>query len=89
MSSNSELCKPHEPMCDYPYTDVNMHDTVDPDQGIARTVKSGGDLFLRADTLLYEGESFTHRFDCNTVGPVPVASDYGSRTLTHSAVHRQ
>ena len=29
----------------------------------------------------------THRFDCNPVGPVPVASSYGSRTLTHSAVH--
>ena len=29
----------------------------------------------------------TDRFDCNTVGPVPVASGYGSRTLTHSAAH--
>ena len=51
-----------------------MYDAVDPDQSIARPVKSGGDPFLRADTLLYEGESFTHRFDCNSVGPVPVAS---------------
>ena len=45
------------------------------------------DTFLRADALLDEGESVTHRFDCNTVGPVPAASGYGSRTLTHSAVH--
>ena len=37
--------------------------------------------------MLYEGESVIHRFDCNAVGPVPVASVYGSRTLTHSAVH--
>ena len=37
--------------------------------------------------MLDEGESVTHRFDCNTLGPVPVASGYGSRTLTHSAVH--
>ena len=37
--------------------------------------------------LLEEEESVTHRFDCNTVGPVPVASGYGSRTLTHSAAY--
>ena len=37
--------------------------------------------------MLEEGESVTHRFDCNTVGPVPVASGYGSRTLTQSAAH--
>ena len=37
--------------------------------------------------MLKEGESVTHRFDCNTVGPVPVASGYGSRTLTHSAAY--
>ena len=37
--------------------------------------------------MLHEGESFTHRFDCNTVGSVPAASGYGSRTLTHSEVH--
>ena len=37
--------------------------------------------------MLYEGESVIHRFDCNAVGPVPVASCYNSRTLTHSAVH--
>ena len=46
-----------------------------------------GRPFLRADTLLKEGDSVTHRFDCNTVGPVPVASGYGSRTLTHSAAY--
>ena len=46
-----------------------------------------GRPFLRAGTLLYKGESFTHRFDCNTVGPVPVASGYGSRTLSHSAAY--
>ena len=34
-----------------------------------------------------EGESVTHRFDCSTVGPVPVASGYGSRTLTNTAAH--
>ena len=48
--------------------------------------KSGEDLFLRADSLLSKGES-TYRFDCNTVGPVPVASGYGSRTLMQSAAH--
>ena len=37
--------------------------------------------------MLFKGESVTHRFDCNTVGPVPVASGYGSRTLTHSAAY--
>ena len=36
--------------------------------------------------MLNKGES-THRFDCNTVGPVPVASGYGSRTLVQSAAH--
>ena len=41
----------------------------------------------RAAALLEEGEYVTHRFDCNTVGPVPVASVCGSRTLTHSVVH--
>ena len=29
----------------------------------------------------------THQFDCNTVGPVPVASGYGSSMLTHSAAY--
>ena len=47
---------------------------------------SGEDLFLRAGSTLNKGES-THRFDCNTVGPVPAASGYGSRTLTQSAAH--
>ena len=37
--------------------------------------------------MLSEGESVTDRFDCNTVVPVPVASGYSSRTLTHSAAH--
>ena len=37
--------------------------------------------------MLYEGESVTHRFDCNTVGPAPLASGYGSRTLTHSVAY--
>ena len=46
-----------------------------------------GKTFLRADALLKEGESVTHWFDCNTVGPVPVALGYGSRTLTHSAAY--
>ena len=74
-------------MCNYPLTEVSTYNPRNPDAGIASPGKSGGDLFLRAGDLLYEGESFTHRFDCNTVGPVPVASGYGSRTLTHSAVH--
>ena len=34
-----------------------------------------------------KGESVTDRFDCNTVGPVPVASGYGSKPLTNSAAH--
>ena len=37
--------------------------------------------------MLYEEESTIHRFDCNNVGPVPVASGYGTRTLTQSAMH--
>ena len=37
--------------------------------------------------MLHEGESFTHRFDCNTVGSVPAASGYGSKTLTHFAAY--
>ena len=45
MSSNSEPYEPHVPMCDYPSTDVNMYDTVDPEQDIARPDESGGDLF--------------------------------------------
>ena len=36
--------------------------------------------------MLDEGASINHRFDCNTVGPVPVASGCGLRTLTHTAV---
>ena len=36
--------------------------------------------------MLEKGES-VQGFDCNTVGPVPVASGYGSRTLTQSAAH--
>ena len=43
--------------------------------------------FLRANTFPCERESVTHRFDCNTVGPVPVASGYGSTMLTHSAAY--
>ena len=59
-----------------------------PFDGTVAPGKSGEYPFLRADTLLYEEEeSVTHRFDCNTVGPVPAASGYGSRTLTRSAVH--
>ena len=49
-------------------------------------INRGQTFFLRAGSLLDKGES-THRFDCNTVGPVPVASGYGSRTLTQSAAH--
>ena len=77
MSFNSEAYKP----C------VDTYSTADPKAGTERPDKSGEDLFLRANTLLDEEESITHRSDYNTVGPVPVASGYGSRTLTHSAVH--
>ena len=57
-----------------------------PFAGTVTPVKSGEDLFLGADSTLNKGES-TYRFDCNTVGPVPVASGYGSRTLIQSAAH--
>ena len=93
MSSDSESDKSHESMCNYPLTEVSTYNPTlvlrewKPDAGIARPDKSEGDLFSRANTLFNERESVTHRFDCNTVGPVPVASGYGSRTLTHSAVH--
>ena len=68
---------------------VTTNSTAMPVDGIARPDKSGEDLFLRANTSLKERESITHRFDCNTVGPIPVASGYGSRTLTYSAAHVQ
>ena len=58
-----------------------------PDECTAPPVKSGRTLFLRPGTLVGEEESVTHRFDCNTVGPIPVASGYGSRTLTYSAAY--
>ena len=74
-------------MCNHPPTEVRARTHGKPVECIARPDKSGEDLFLRANTLLYEGESFTHRFDSNTVGPVPVASGDGSRTLTHCAAH--
>ena len=51
----------------------------------------GGNLehpfLLQANASLAECESVTYRVDCNSVGPVPVASGYGSRTLTYSAAH--
>ena len=87
MSSNSELCQAHMPMFKHSIPSVNTHTHGWSDEGIVRPAKTGEDLFLRTSTLLDEGESVTHRFDCNTVGLVPLASGYGSRTLTHSAVH--
>ena len=48
--------------------------------------KLGEDLFLRAACVLDQEES-VHQSDCNTVGPVPVASGYGPGTLTQSAAH--
>ena len=87
MSSDSESDKSHESMCNYPLTEVSTYNPGKPDAGIARPDKSEGDLFSRANTLFNERESVTHRFDCNTVGPVPVVSGYGSRTLTHSAAY--
>ena len=83
MSSDSESYQPRVPMCNHSPSEVNMCIPGRPDECTAL----GGHPFLRANTLLYEGESVTHRFDCNTVGPVPVVSGYGFRTLTHSAVH--
>ena len=68
-------------------SDGKMNTPKEPDDGTEAPVKSGERHFLRINHLFDEGESVTHRFDCNTVGPVPVASGYGSRTLTHSAVH--
>ena len=47
----------------------------------------GGVSFLTANTSLEEEKYVNHRIDCNTVGPVHMASGFGSRTLTHSAVH--
>ena len=88
MSSESKSCNPHASRCHHspPNANISVHGV--PFAGTVVPGKSGGNPFLRAaDTSLREGESVTHRFDCNTVGPVPVASGYGSRTLTHSAVH--
>ena len=63
-----------------------LNSRVKPVTGRVTPDRSGEDPFLGADSLLSKGES-TYRFDCNTVGPVPVASGYGSRTLTQSAAH--
>ena len=85
-SSNSDSGKSRACTQDQLTLSANMSPSVKPFAGTEMPGKSGEDLFLRADSLLGKGES-THRFDCNTVGPVPVASGYGSRTLTHSAAH--
>ena len=79
---------PKFPLCKHPSSELDMYKTEYPEEGTEPPVKSEGTLypFLRADALLDEEESVTHRFDCNTVGPVPVTSGYGSRTLTHYVV---
>ena len=74
-------------MCNHPSTEVGACNHGRFHECNVIPGETGEDLFLRASTLLDERESETHRFDCNTVGPVPVASGYGSRTLTHSGVH--
>ena len=72
------------------HTDLNLDATMTvteyPGAGTVTPDESGEALFSRAICMLTEEES-VHRFDCNTVGPVPVASGYGSRTLTQSAAH--
>ena len=87
MSSNSESSKSHVSMCNHPPLSANIQGTVNPRNGTVFPWKSGETLFLRAGTLPGQGESVTHQFDCNTVGPVPVASGYGSSMLTHSAAY--
>ena len=100
MSSDSESRTPHVRMCNHPPPEASKCFPECPDECTPRPDKSGEDLFLRASNegervrtqrgricTLNEGESVTHRFDCNTVDPVLVASVYGSRTLTHSAAH--
>ena len=84
-SSNSDSGKPHAPPHDQLTFNADMSTSVKPFAGTETPVKLGGTLYLKSGVLSEEGESATHRFDCNTVGPVPVASGYGSRTLTHSA----
>ena len=46
-----------------------------------------GKTFFKSRHFALRGRIFIHPFDCNTVGPVPVVSVYGSRTLTHSAAY--
>ena len=85
-SSNSDSGNLHATLHDHLNLSATLTTNVKPFAGTVMPDKSGKDLFLRATCVLDKGES-TLRFDCNTLGPVPVASGYGSRTLTQSAAH--
>ena len=85
-SPNSDSDKPHTTLRERLTPTVCTYMYFSPFDGREMPDKSGEDLFLRADSPLSKGES-TYRFDCNTVGPVPVASGYDPRTLTQSAAH--
>ena len=86
-SSNSDSGKPHATLHNHLTPSANISTYGKPFDGTKTPDKLGGDLFFRANTLFDKEESATHWLDCNTVGPVPVASGYGSRTLTKSAAH--
>ena len=83
---SSDSGKSHAFVQDQLTLSATMSTSVKPFECSVTPEKSGEDLFSRACSMLDKGES-THRFDCNTVGPIPVASGYGSRTLTQSAAH--
>ena len=85
-SSNSDSGKPHAALHDrlIPHACILGH--AGRCSGSVGSYGSGETLFSRADALLSKGES-TFQFDCNTVGPVPVASGYDPRTLMQSAAH--
>ena len=86
-NSNSDSGKLHASLHDQLTLNDNTLSTVKPFECTVVPGKSGETLLSRADTSPCERESVTHRFDCNTVGPVPVASGYGSSMLTHSAAY--
>ena len=86
-SSNSDSGKPHATLHDHLTFNANISTYLHPSIRTVAPGNSGDDLFLRANTFPCERESVTHRIDCNTVGPVLVASGYGSSMLTHSAAY--
>ena len=87
-SSNSDSGKPHATLHDHVALSTDIPTYRSPTVRTVVPGKLGETLLSRANTFPCKRESVTHRFDCNTVGPVSVASGYGSSLLTHSAQAR-